>query len=131
MKKIRLCFLILAVMLLAACGKVESGESDKKALGENQIYIYYVNFDKTGIVPEVYTIDREEPLTDTVSKIINNLFDVEATERIQSPIPDGLTYLGSVLGEKSGRLEVSFNIVYDAINADTLLFFKASIVKTL
>lgn len=131
MKKLRLCILIAAVILLAACGKEEDSDSKQKELGENQIYVYYVNSDKTGIVPEIYTIDREEPLADTVSKIINNLFDVEATEEIQSPIPDGLTYLGSALGEKYGRLEVSFNIVYDAINADTLLFFKASIVKTL
>ena len=131
MKKIRLCVLILAVLLLVACGKEGTGESDQKVLGENQIYIYYVNSDKTGIVPEVYTIDREEPLADTVSKIINNLFDVETTEKVQSPIPDGLSYLGSALEEKYGRLEVSFNIVYDTINADTLLFFKASLVKTL
>lgn len=131
MKRMRLLLLMLGVILITACGKEENKENQSEPLGENQIYVYYVNTDKTDIVPEKYTLDTEADLIDNVSGIIDHLFEVEATETSQSPIPAGLSYLGAALGEKYGRLEVSFSIVYDAVNTDTLLFFKASIVKTL
>lgn len=130
MKKIKIIFFLLCAIFITACGQEEEVDQNK-TLGENQIYAYYVNSDKTDIVSEVYTLDRDKSLTDNVARVIRHLSDVEASENIQTPIPEGISYIGSKLEEKYGRLEISFNILYEAVEPDTLLFFKGCVVKTL
>lgn len=133
MKKWKILLFLLCAVFLTACGKgkTETTGNETSDLEENQIYIYYVNADKTDTVSKVYTLDEEKAVTQNVSVIMEQLSQQELTEKFQSPIPVGITYLGNNVEGKHGRIEVSFSIAYDTVEADAILFFKACVVKTL
>lgn len=132
MKKMKYICLFLCVLCLTACGNEETRVvPQQEELGENQLYAYYVNMDKTDLVTRVCTYDVDKNVVSNASAIIQVLVDVKQNEDYQSPIPEGITYDSTTYNEKKGRVEVSFDIFYDMVDADTLLFFKASVVKTL
>lgn len=131
MNKIKLMVLLLCVSLVTACGSKEEDTAEQKSLEENQIYVYCVNPDKTGIVQKVYDFDGKKDLSHNVSEIIHYLADIKATEEYQTPIPEGIEYIDHDLKSHHGRLEVSFSILYDSVDADSLLFFKTCVAETL
>ncbi|MCM1157106.1 MAG: GerMN domain-containing protein [Bacteroidales bacterium] len=131
MKKIKIFCLLLCLLFVPACGQDTGIGEQQQTLGENQIYVYYVNQDKTDVVKEVYSLEQNKKPEENASAIIRMLAKTEATENYQSPIPAGISYVGNHVEDKHGRLEVSFEIVYDKVEADSLLFFKACVVKTL
>lgn len=131
MKNIKILCLLLMSALLMACGAKKPNEMPLKELRENQIYLYYVNSDKTDIVPVVYTMDKNKNLKQDIIEVINKLSEPEATDEYISSIGEGLAFVGSGLETKDNKIDVTFNILYDTIDADTLLFFKCCVVKTL
>lgn len=131
MKKIKLTFLLLCVLLVTACGKQEEKSTEQKELADNQIYAYCVNLDKTDIVQKVYNLDEKKDVSQNVSEVMKYLSEMEATEEYQSPIPKGIMYSDNKLPNQRGVLEVSFGILYDSVDADSLLFFKTCVVQTL
>lgn len=131
MDKIKLVVLLLCVSLVTACSSGEEDTTDQQSLEENQIYVYCVNPDKTDVVQRIYDLDSEKDLSDNISEVIKYLFDIETTEEYQSPIPPGIEYLNHDLKSHHGWLEVSFSILYDSVEADSLLFFKTCVTETL
>ncbi len=123
--------LLLVATLLTACGKEEEPEISEAKLGENQIYIYTVKPDRTDLVEEVYTFQTKENVKEQAEEVVQYLSVVETTEEHLSPIPDGIIYQQVRLEAGRERLEVAFQIAYDTVDADTILLFKAAVVKSL
>lgn len=131
MKKVYLLFLLVLTGLLTACGKEEAATEAPVALKENQIYAYFVNTDKTDIVPEVYTLENSGDILSDADELIEYLESGEVSADYQTPIPEGITYVEIRNGSRHGSLEAAFNVVYDSVDAEALLFFKACTVKSL
>lgn len=131
MKKI-LCILCMVLMVvMTGCGGKDAEEEQQVELTENQIFIYYVNRDKTDMIQTVYTLEQTDDLENNVDDLIEHLSDLQATSECQSPIPDNFIYVDNPVENVSGRIEVAFNVVYDNVSAETLLFFKGCVAKTL
>lgn len=131
MKKIKLILLLVCTLLITACTSQEEESTEQSELQNNQIYAYCVNSDKTGVVQNIYSLDENKDLSQNVSEVINYLSEIEATEDYQTPIPEGIDYIDNDVKSHHGWLEVSFSIVYDSVDADSLLFFKTCVVETL
>ena len=131
MKKIKLLILFFCVICMTACGTKKEKNETSPQLGENEIYAYCVNADKTDLVGNVYYLTEEKELEDNVDEILQFLTEVKKTKESQSPIPEGVEYTKNEFKQHHGRLTVSFNVLYDAVDADSMLFFKACVVKTL
>lgn len=131
MKKVYLLFLLVLTGLLMACGTEEPKAETPVVLEENQIYAYFVNTDKTDIVPEVYTLQSNEDILVNADEVIEYLEHAEANADYQTPIPEGITYIEIRPGNRHGGLEAAFNVLYDSVDAESLLFFKACTVKSL
>lgn len=131
MKKIYLLIFLVFTGMLAACGQDEEKSQQHKELAANEIYAYCVNPDRTDVVPMVYTVKQNEDILENAASLIQYLTEIETTAEYQSPIPEGITYIESRYGSRHGDLEVSFNILYDTVDAEMLLFFKGCIVKSL
>lgn len=131
MKKIKLfAFLVLAVVL-TACSSKDKEEQVQDKLLKNQIYLYYVNSEKTDIVPVVYTMDQKEDVKQNIGEIIGRLTKTDESEEYLSAIPEGINYVGSGLEMRYDKIDLTFNVLYDTIDADSLLFFKCCVVKSL
>lgn len=131
MKKLRLLFLLLVVGLLTGCGTKQREQEAAPALKSNEIYAYFVNADKTNLVPMVYTLEAGLEVPEQAAALVQYLAEETEDTDCQSPIPDGITFQESRPGTRHGTLEISFRIRYDAVDAQALLFFKGCVVKTL
>lgn len=131
MKKVYLLFLFILTGLLMACGTEEPVAEEPVVLEENQIYAYFVNTDKTDIVQEVYTLENSGDVLADADGLIEFLENAEANVDYQTPIPEGITYIETRPGSRHGGLEAVFNVLYDSVDAESLLFFKACTVKSL
>lgn len=131
MKKVYLLFLFILTGLLTACGTEEPVAEELVVLEENQIYAYFVNTDKTDIVQEVYTLENSGDVLADADGLIEFLENAEANVDYQTPIPEGITYIETRPGSRHGGLEAVFNVLYDSVDAESLLFFKACTVKSL
>ena len=137
MKKIYLLFMLLLVGILTGCGEDEAEQEEPAKLRPNQIYAYFVNMDKTRLVPVAYTLKYNRDTvkeTDGLLKFLSGKGENSQTagaEEFQVPVAEGITYKGCRQGDHSGTMEVSFDIVYDSVDAESLLFFKGCVAKTL
>ena len=123
--------LILMFIFLTGCGKKTVQEETQQELNADQIYIYYVNHEKTDMVQAVYTLNSENDLDSNVDELISHLTTMETTTECQSPIPDNFIYLDNPIENVGGRIEVAFNVIYENISPEALLFFKGCVSKTL
>ncbi|MDE5864229.1 MAG: GerMN domain-containing protein [Lachnospiraceae bacterium] len=131
MKRVCLLWMMLLAAVLVSCTREEEQTDELQALGPNDIYVYCMNLEKTDVVPVVYTVGRNNDLLENVTKVIRYLDGVETTANYQTPIPEGITYLDSSLGDRRDNIEISFSVLYDSVNADSLLFFKSCLVQSL
>lgn len=131
MKKLQFLFLLLFAGILTGCGTDQPDEMETVQLNANQIYAYFVNADKTDLVPVVYTLEPGKEVPAQADALIQYLIEEPGTGDYQTPMPEGITFQESRLGNRHGTLEVSFRISYDAVDAQALLFFKGCVVKTL
>lgn len=118
-----LCF------LFAACGREEEPSTEQELL-QNEIYMYYVNMDRTDVVKHAYRL-KKDALLENVSDIIEQFGKTAENGEVQCPLPDRMEYVSAEFEETRSRLTVYFNIFYDEVQADSLLFFKACVAKTL
>lgn len=131
MRKIQLWLLFLLLGLLTGCGTNQLEEGKTAELRSGQIYAYFVNMDQTSLVPVVYTLKGGQDVDKQADILMQYLEEPTASTEYQPPIPEGITFQESKLGSRYGTLEVSFSIRYDAVDAQSLLFFKGCVVKTL
>lgn len=131
MKKIQLWLLFLLMGVLVGCGNGQSEEKDTAELRPGQIYAYFVNMDQTGLVPVVYTLKDGKDVSEQAGILMQYLEEMTGSTEYQTPIPYGINFKESRPGSRHGTIEIAFSISYDAVDAQSLLFFKGCVVKTL
>lgn len=129
MKKIRILFFLACILLLSAC-KQEDLKKEFK-LKDNQIYLYYVNPDKTDFVSVVYDLDQNKEIQVKTAEIIKRLSSEQVSEDYISPIPKEIVYEQCEMDERYEEIRITFRVLYDAMEPDTLVFFKSCLVKSL
>lgn len=130
MKKIVVFFLLAISCLLTACGKKEEVVKQPDKLGNNEIYIYYVDETQTDIWPVPCKVNQKDDLGKIAESILNQLKTVEDGETYASAIPEDIRFKKCKRGKRKGNIELYFAISYDNIDADDLLFFKSCVVKS-
>lgn len=131
MKKIYSIFLLCALLLLTSCGSSEPEAETPKELGAKDIYIYYINNDHTDLWPVPYTQESNEDVIVKIGKIMNQLETVEDKGTYCSPVPKGVIYNNCSHGKRKGNIEIKFDINYDSVSPEDLLFFKACVSKSI
>lgn len=130
MKRLRVLFLSLIVLLLTACSEETVDTETVPELENGQIYAFFVNTAKTDVYPVVYTLEGEST-SEVVQNIIQYMTNEDATMNYQNPIPTGITYLSNEHDAVQDNVKISFSIVYDSINAENLMFFKTCVAWTI
>lgn len=138
MKRIKILLLLLLAGLLAGCGSDEPEETELAKLRPNQIYAYYVNSDKTDLVPVVYTLKHDQDIIAEADELVKFLShpeeaDSDGQKEFFTSIPSGILYKDCRWGNHTGSIEASFDINYagEDVNGESILFFKCCVVKTL
>lgn len=130
MKKLKwLLFLMFAVCLTACSAETVEEEQKPASLENNQIYTFFVNADRTDVFPVPYTLEGKGT-TEIVQGIIEHMMYENGTVEYQTPIPTGITYVNNEYDDVKNNVKISFNILYESINAETLLFFKTCVAWT-
>lgn len=130
MKKIKGLVFFLFAIVLTACSAKTVEEQELPTLKKNQIYVFFVNTDKTDLYPVAYTLQRGET-ADVVRSIVQYMVRENAAAEYQTPIPAGITYLHAEYDDVQGSVRISFNILYDSVNAESLMFFKTCVAWTI
>ncbi|MDO5155677.1 MAG: GerMN domain-containing protein [Eubacteriales bacterium] len=131
MKYIKMFIFVLSMVLLTSCGESQEKQKEKTKLKSNEIYVYYVNSDFSDVVKEKEVIEDQSDVVQIADDIMKSYQDFLATERMQSPLPAAMEYMNASYDEKHSKLHVRFQIMYDDVQADALLFAKICVVKTL
>lgn len=129
MNKIKWVLWLVAAVLLTACSNEEPETSEVPELNDNQIYVFFVNSSKTDVFPVAYTL-KDGETADVVSGIMQYMLNEEDTVDYRRAIPDDITYLKSAYDEVQDTVKLSFNVLYDSITAEDLLFFKTCVAWT-
>lgn len=129
MKKLKWLFLMLLTLLLTACSEETVDTHEVPELEAGQIYAFFVNTTKTDVYPVVYTLEGTTT-SETVQGIMQFMTNEGSTMDYQNPIPTGVTYLSNECDDVQNSVRVSFSIVYDSINAESLMFFKTCVAWT-
>lgn len=131
MRKQYVLFFLTCIMLLTSCDAAKEEITEEKKLGKQEIWTYFVNQDKTELVIKPYKVDDSEDIQDQVEGLMEHLQNVRVNEEYQSPVPKGITFVEDDIKLKQGKIELKFEIVYDQIDAETMLFFKTCVAKSL
>ena len=130
MKRIKFLVLLLSVVLLTGCKAETSDETSKaQALKSNEIYAYFVNTEQTDLVPVAYTKKASNDISKEVSKLLA-FMEKEGSKEYRSAIPKGITYKGNQYNQSEKQMTLSFDVLYDSVDAQSLLFFKACVVQS-
>lgn len=130
--KNKIIFLLFFVcLLLTACGKNEPEVETTRELGINEIYIYYTTLDRMDLYPVPFMVKGSDELETVVKKMMKQLQTPDDKERYLSGFPEEISYKEFRHGERKGNIELYFDLTYDTIDAEDLLFFKACVVKSL
>lgn len=130
MKKIKWLLVLLVTGLLTACGTESVVEEQVPVLEENQIYAFFVNADRTDVYPVPFTFDKKDNVSTIVYDVIHYMVNEPSTAVYQQPIPNGITYSYNEYDDAQGNVKISFNVLYETINAEDLLFFKTCVAWT-
>lgn len=131
MKQFKYILICTLCLVFTACGQSGTEQTTEQTLLINEIYMYYVNADVTDVEKQIYKIKREQSETENTDEIMEYFAEKHGNEEMQSPIPSGVEFVSSEYDAKHHRITVMFNILYDEVKADSLLFFKACVTKTL
>ncbi len=124
-------FLFFAFLLLTACGKEDVEVETTRELGTNEIYIYYTTPDRMDLYPVPFMVKGSDDLDTVIGKIMKKLQDTEDKDIYLSGFPEEITYKEFKHGARKGNIEIYFDLTYDTIDAEDLLFFKACVVQSL
>lgn len=124
-----LLFLMLA-FCLAGCASEETEEGNTPELEAGQIYTFFVNTDRTDVYGVPFDVADTEDIPTIVSDVIEYMAEEEGTAEYKCPIPSGITYLENSYDSVQNSVRVSFNVVYDSVNKENLLFFKTCVAWT-
>lgn len=125
-----MCVILFFLVFLTACGKNNSEINDVQELRNNEIYIYYMNLEQNDLYAKPFKLKSGEDVLSLIEKVIAALEEVADTEEFMSPIPKEITYTECKHGQRKGNIELHFDVMYEGITAENLLFFKACVVKS-
>lgn len=131
MKWFKYILIGILCLVLTACGQNEAEQTTEQVLSQNEIYIYYANSDLTDVEKKIYKIRQTASVTENTDEIMAYFTQKPEEEEVQPTIPSGVEFVSGEYEEGHQRIIVTFNILYDEVNADSLLFFKACVTKTL
>lgn len=129
MKKLKWIWTLLLVVGLTACSTQKVEEEGPPTLEKNQIYAFFVNTNRTDVFPVPYTLEGTG-MAEVVEGIVQYMANENGTMSYQTPIPTGITYLHTEYDEVQDSVKLSFQVLYDTINAESLLFFKTCVAWT-
>jgi len=130
MKRMKWILFLILMVCLTACSKPTVDETQPPTLEKNQIYTFFINADRTDVYPVAYTLEGKST-ADEVYGIIQYMLSENITMNYQTPIPTGITYLNTEYDDVHNIVRISFNILYDSVNAESLLFFKTCVAWTI
>lgn len=131
MKKIKWLLLLLLTVILTACSTKEPVEQEVPELKKNQIYAFFINTERTDVYAVPYTVDKAENIATNIYDIVHYMMNESATTEYQPPIPSGITYLDTTYDDVQNTAKISFNVLYDSVTAEDLLFFKTCVAWTM
>lgn len=131
MKRFKYILICTLCLVFTACGQSGAEQTTEQTLLTNEIYMYYVNADVTDVEKQIYKIKQEQSEKENTDEIMEYFTEKHGNEEMQSPIPAGVEFVSSEYDAKHHRITVTLNILYDEVKADSLLFFKACVTKTL
>lgn len=70
-----LCSIAMILTMITGCGQKKQEATTQEQLGKNQIYLYYVNPDRTDVVKKKYSLKEQDDLSAQVKEIIGQLAD--------------------------------------------------------
>ena len=65
--------LCMMLCLTIGCGQTRQQATTQETLAKNQIFLYYVNRDKTDVVKEKYTLEERDDLAAQVKELVGRL----------------------------------------------------------
>lgn len=130
MKKISMCVMLCLLMMITACGKEKVEKQETEQLRNNEIYIYYLNLEQTDLYAKPFKLTKSDDVLPVIESVISALETVEDSEAYLSPIPKGIIYTSCNHGQRKGNVELHYDVMYDSVTAENLLFFKACVVKS-
>lgn len=130
MKKICMCIVLSLLILITACGNEKTNTQETGKLKNNEIYIYYLNLEQNDLYAKPFKPIKSDDVLPIVETVLATLEDVEDSEEFLSPVPKGIYYTSSNHGQRKGNIELHYDVMYDGVTAENLLFFKACVVKS-
>ncbi len=115
-------FIIIAVMLLCACGRRQQADAGEKYT------IYYVNHDETGVVPYDYTSNTEDRDL-LIEELLEQLGKVSEKLEYRAPLSGSVNLLGYTISED--QLILNFSESYRQQSVINEVLVRASIVRTM
>ena len=113
-----ICFSLLSIILLVACGKEE----------EPKPYVYYLNADETTVVKGEFDWRRKDPIdsTDSILKGMKNPIDSVVN---RSAIPKDLEIL--TIDFEDGKLKIDFDQTYRTLSKREEVLLRAAVVASM
>ncbi|MBQ9983660.1 MAG: GerMN domain-containing protein [Lachnospiraceae bacterium] len=130
MKRIRWFLLLVLMFCLTGCASEEVEENSAPELGEGEIYTFFVNADRTDVYGVPFDMGDTEDIPTIISDAIEYMAEEVGTAEYKCPIPSGIAYLECNYDNVQNSVRVSFNVLYDSVNKENLLFFKTCIACT-
>lgn len=131
MKQVKWFLVLFVVALLTACTTQKVNKEEPLELKKNQIYVFFINADRTDVHAIPYTMKEPDDIAATVEDIIDYMINEKITADYQVPIPSGIIYLDNVYDDLQDSVKISFNVTYESVNAEDLLFFKTCVAWTI
>ena len=131
MKRLNYILFLMVAVLLTACSTRKVDKEEVPELKKNQIYVFFVNQARTDVYPIPYTMKKSDDISIIVEDVINYMLNETKTAEHQGPIPTGITYLDNEYDDLQDTVKISFNVLYESVNAEDLLFFKTCVAWTI
>ena len=111
--------LCMMLCLTVGCGQTKQQATTQETLAKDQIFLYYVNRDKTDVVKEKYTLEERDDLAAQVKELVGRLSGAAATTEYQASVPEGISYTSCNTEHHHGRIELMFNVAYSSVDAES------------
>lgn len=130
MKKIAMCVMVCLLILITACGTEKKTKQETEKLRNNEIYIYYMNLEQNDLYAKPFKIKKSDDVLPVIESVIGALEKVDSSEEYLSPVPKGMFFTSCNHGQRKGNVELHYDVIYDNVTAENLLFFKACVAKS-
>jgi len=121
---VSVCMLFTSVLQLTGCSGKKNGSVKK----DNQVYLYYCNKDRTKLVYEIYTPEKEQ-CDERVNELLEEMNNTSSNPDTVTAKPEEVRILG--VNREDDTLIVNFSATYNDMNSVEEVLCRAAIVLTL